>query len=48
MASRDLALPRRVASQLKEYATPLQREEFERFLGERSQELAERLKRPKT
>jgi hypothetical protein len=29
------------------YVTPLQREEFERFLGEKSKELAERLEEAK-
>lgn len=40
MASRDLAFR---DAQLKEYVTPVQREDFERFLGEKSKELAERL-----
>ncbi len=43
MASRDLAFRDALHLQLKEYVTPLQREEFERFLGEKSKELAERL-----
>lgn len=43
MASRDLAFRDALHHQLKEYVTPLQRDEFERFIGERSQELAERL-----
>jgi len=43
MASRDLAFRDALHQQLKEYVTPLQRDEFERFIGERSKELAERL-----
>lgn len=43
MASRDLAFRDALHLQLEEYVTPLQREEFERFLGEKSKELAERL-----
>ena len=43
MASRDLAFRDALHLQLKEYVTPLQREEYERFLGEKSKELAERL-----
>lgn len=43
MASRDLAFRDALHLQLKEYITPLQRDEFERFLGEKSKELAERL-----
>lgn len=43
MASRDLAFRDALHLQLKEYVTPLQREEFERFLGEKSKELADRL-----
>lgn len=47
MASRDLAFREALHIQLKEYVTPLQREEFERFLGEKSKELAERLEEAK-
>ena len=47
MASRDLAFRDALHLQLKEYVTPLQREEFERFLGEKSMELIERLKEAK-
>ena len=47
MASRDLAFRDALHLQLKEYVTPLQREEFERFLGEKSRELAERLEEAK-
>jgi len=43
MASRDLAFRDALHLQLQEYATPLQRDEFERFLGEKSKELSERL-----
>jgi len=43
MASRDLAFRDALHLQLKEYLTPLQTDEFERFLGEKSKELAERL-----
>jgi hypothetical protein len=47
MASRDLAFRDALHLQLSEYVTPLQREEFERFLGEKSKELAERLEQAK-
>ena len=47
MASRDLAFRDALHLQLHEYVTPLQREEFERFLGEKSKELAERLEEAK-
>jgi hypothetical protein len=43
MASRDLAFRDALHQQLAEHVTPLQREEFDRFLGERSKEFAERL-----
>lgn len=43
MASRDLAFRDALHLQLEEYVSPLQREDFERFLGEKSMELAERL-----
>ena len=43
MASRDLAFRDALHLQLEEYVTPLQRDEFERFLGEKSKELSERL-----
>ena len=43
MASRDLAFHDALHKQLQDYITPLQREEFERFLGEKSKDLAERL-----
>ncbi len=47
MASRDLAFRDALHHQLKEYVTPIQRDEFERFLGEKSKELAERLEEAK-
>ena len=47
MASRDLAFRDALHLQLKEYVTPLQREEFERFLGDKSKELSERLEEAK-
>ncbi len=43
MASRDLAFRDALHLQLQDYLTPLQRDEFERFLGEKSKELVERL-----
>lgn len=43
MASRDLAFRDALHHQLSEYVTPIKREEFERFLGEKSKELAQRL-----
>lgn len=43
MASRDLAFRDALHQRLKDYVTPLQREEFERFLGEKSMDLADRL-----
>lgn len=43
MASRDLAFRDALHHQLQEYITPVRAEEFERFLGEKSKELAERL-----
>jgi hypothetical protein len=48
MASRDLAFRDALHLQLKEYITPLQADEFERFLGEKSKELLEKWKRQKT
>lgn len=47
MASRDLAFRDALHLQLQEYIAPLQREEYERFLGERSKELSERLEEAK-
>jgi hypothetical protein len=43
MASRDLAFRDALHQKLTGYVTPLQRDEFQRFLGEKSKELAERL-----
>jgi len=47
MASRDLCFRDALHHQLKEYVTPVQADEFERFLGEKSKELAERLEEAK-
>ena len=47
MASRDLAFRDALHLQLKEYITPIQREEFDRYLGEKSKELSERLEEAK-
>ncbi|MEY4704017.1 MAG: hypothetical protein RL042_213 [Nitrospirota bacterium] len=47
MASRDLAFRDALHLQLKEYVTPVQREDYERFLGEKSRELSERLEEAK-
>lgn len=47
MASRDLAFRDALHHQLQEYVTPLQRDEFERFIGEKSRELSERLEEAK-
>jgi len=47
MASRDLAFRDALHYQLKDYITPINRDEFERFLGEKSRELAERLEEAK-
>ncbi len=43
MASRDLAFRDALHRQLKEYVTPVQCEDYERFLGEKSKELVDRL-----
>lgn len=43
MASRDLAFRDALHLQLKDYVAPVQREDYERFLGEKSKELADRL-----
>ena len=47
MASRDLAFRDALHLQLQEYITPLQADEFERFLGEKSKELVERMSEAK-
>ena len=44
MASRDLAFRDALHQQLSAYITPLQKDEFERFLGDKSKELEDRLK----
>ena len=43
MACRDLAFRDALHHHLKEYITPINRRDFERFLGEKSKELAQRL-----
>ncbi len=47
MASRDLAFRDALHKKLSEYVIPLERDEFERFLGEKSKELLERLEEAK-
>ncbi len=47
MASRDMCFRDALHHRLKEYVTPVQAEEFERFLGEKSKELADRLEEAK-
>ena len=47
MASRDLAFRDALHLQLKEYIAPVKREDYERFLGEKSKELSERLEEAK-
>ena len=47
MASRDLAFRDAFHLQLREYVTPVQRSDYERFLGEKSKELSERLEEAK-
>lgn len=47
MASRDLAFRDALHLQLKEYVAPVQREDYERFIGERSKDLADRLEEAK-
>ncbi|PPD43531.1 MAG: DNA-binding protein [Methylobacter sp.] len=47
MASRDLAFRDALHHQLKDYVTPLQRDEFERFIGEKSKEFSDRLEEAK-
>lgn len=47
MASRDMCFRDALHQQLEEYIIPLKAEEFERFLGEKSKELAERLEEAK-
>ena len=47
MASRDYSFRQVLHEQLEGYLQPLQRDEFERFLGEKSKELDERLEEAK-
>lgn len=47
MASRDLAFRDALHLQLEEYVAPVQREDFERFLGDKSKELSDRLEEAK-
>lgn len=47
MASRDYSFREALHHQLEEYLQPLQRDEFERFLGAKSKELDERLEEAK-
>jgi len=47
MASRDLAFRDALHEQLTEYITPLQADEFEKFIGEKSAELSKRLEEAK-
>lgn len=47
MASRDLAFRDALHLQIKEYIAPVQREDYEKFLGDQSQELAKRLEKEK-
>lgn len=47
MASRDLAFRDALHIQLQEYIGPLKPEEFDRFLGEKSKELSQRLEEAK-
>lgn len=47
MASRDLAFRDTLLLQLREYVAPVQREDYERFLGQKSKELSERLEEAK-
>lgn len=47
MASRDLAFRDALHDRLKNYVTPLQKDDFERFIGEKSQELSIRLEQAK-
>ncbi|MBP9023413.1 MAG: DNA-binding protein, partial [Spirochaetes bacterium] len=47
MASRDLAFRDALHIQLEEYIKPISADDFERFLGEKSKELSERLEEAK-
>ena len=47
MASRDLVFRDALHHKLQEYITPVQANEFDRFLGEKSKELGERIEEAK-
>ena len=47
MASRDLAFRDAFHEKLTNYITPLNKDDFERFIGEKSKELIERLEESK-
>jgi len=47
MASRDLVFRDALHLQLQEYITPIEKDDFERFIGEKSKELQERLEEAK-
>ncbi|MBS5126414.1 MAG: DNA-binding protein [Clostridium sp.] len=47
MASRDLVFRDALHLQLQEYITPLEKDDYERFIGEKSKELQERLEEAK-
>ena len=47
MASRDLVFRDALHVHLQEYITPLEKDDFERFIGEKSKELQERLEEAK-
>lgn len=47
MASRDLAFRDALHQQLKDYITPLKADDFQRFIGEKSKELDQRLEEAK-
>lgn len=47
MASRDLVFRDALHIHLQEYITPLEKEDFERFIGEKSREIQERLEEAK-
>ena len=47
MASRELAFRDALHKQLKDYISPVRAEDFERFLGEKSKELSDRLEEAK-
>lgn len=47
MASRDLAFREALHLKLEKYISPVKAEDYERFIGEKSKELEERLKEAK-